>query len=243
MSATILPFPTRPGTEPPPTRRTLAQVARRLVAVLLTAVVVVGVIAFLALGVGPRVFGYRTSGASDSVQRVLHSPVLDDAIMWVMLGLGLVASLGLLWRSPPERVRTAPRLPAPSPEPDPALDEDTLERLGEDVGEPAFVETFVGLFRAMLDPRLRRLCDALEAEDTEGALDAVLSLRGSASTVGAHELQAAAGSIEACIRRGDLTAARLESGHLVAVALRADAALASYAMRGQNVVQLASRIR
>lgn len=185
--------------------------------------------------------------ALGKVVRALRTPPLKDAILWTALGASLLLGLSLIWRRSPEPVRT------PAPEPDTAtspnevaLDETALVRLGDDIGEPSFVTTFVGLFRDLLDPRLRRLCTALDDDDLDSALDASLSLKASSSTVGAQELAELACTIERDVRRRDVISARRDAGDLVAVAVRADAALASYLARqgGQrNVVQLASRMR
>ncbi len=108
------------------------------------------------------------------------------------------------------------------------LDTDVLTRLAVDVDDQAFVVGFVAKYRGLLDTRIRRITDALAAADIAAAMEAVLSLKVSSTTVGAHELAELAATLEREVRAGEMAVARLRSTALPAAAARADRALAAY---------------
>lgn len=88
---------------------------------------------------------------------------------------------------------------------------------------------FVSRYRRLLPERLRRIVTTLREQDTDAAMDAVLSLKVASRTVGAGELSDLGALIEARLRRLDLAgAAALAAQRLPAAAARADGALASY---------------
>lgn len=88
------------------------------------------------------------------------------------------------------------------------LDTTVIARLGTDLGDPCFVRRFVATYRDMLPGRVQRVFSALDADDREDLMDAVLSLRTSATTVGATALAALADDVEQQVRRADPAAAR-----------------------------------
>ena len=91
-----------------------------------------------------------------------------------------------------------------------------------------FAIVFVTRYRRMLPERVRRILAALRDGDADEAMDAVLSLKVSASTVGAGELFELGGRIEGHLRRCDITGAVLAAGELAAAAVRVDRALTAW---------------
>jgi len=108
------------------------------------------------------------------------------------------------------------------------FDPSAVEALVADVGDGCFAPVFVGKFRSLLPERVRRIAITLGTDDVEDALDAVLSLKVSACTVGAGELCLIGRTLEAHLRHCDLARARLVAADLPAAAHRADAALGAY---------------
>lgn len=113
-------------------------------------------------------------------------------------------------------------------QPVPAFDANRLRGLARDIDDQSFVSVFASRYREMLSGRISRIHAALMAADVEGALDAALSLKVSSATVGTCELAGLALVIEGDVRRADVLAARAAAADLVAVAARADEALAAY---------------
>lgn len=91
-----------------------------------------------------------------------------------------------------------------------------------------FARVFVGRFQRMLPERLRRIDAALAEQELSDAMDAVLSLKSAAGTVGAGELFVIAGLVEAHLRRRDFAAATDAAADLPAAAERADRAFTAY---------------
>ncbi|GAA4381973.1 Hpt domain-containing protein [Nocardioides caricicola] len=91
-----------------------------------------------------------------------------------------------------------------------------------------FARVFVGRFQRMLPERLRRIDTALAEQELTDAMDAVLSLKSSAGTVGAGELFVIAGVVEVNLRRRDFEAASRAAADLPAAAERADRAFSAY---------------
>lgn len=78
----------------------------------------------------------------------------------------------------------------------PVLDTHVLSRLGQELGD---IDTLCGFLRryvAMLDQRIDRLERALSAQDREGWMDAVLSLKTSSALAGAEALAAEAAVLQ-----------------------------------------------
>ncbi|MCW2815834.1 MAG: Hpt domain protein [Nocardioides sp.] len=111
------------------------------------------------------------------------------------------------------------------------FDPSTLLQLVDDPRERPFVIELAGTFRRMLPARVGRVVTAVVASDAEASMDAVLSLRVSATMTGATEVAELATFIEADLRKGDLPSARSQALLLPAVAERADAAIGSYLAR------------
>lgn len=108
------------------------------------------------------------------------------------------------------------------------LDESVLARLAGEVGDGAAAVLVASRYRQLLGHRVRRVTAALRRPDVECALDALLSLKVSSSTVGARELADLAGAVEAAVRRHDVSTARQHAGLLWPAAVRADQALGCY---------------
>ncbi|MQW77798.1 hypothetical protein GHK92_18155 [Nocardioides sp. dk4132] len=117
---------------------------------------------------------------------------------------------------------------------DTALDVGVLERLVTDLGDRAFVASLVGRFEGLLERRLHRIAASLESADADAAMDAALSLRASAATIGALELLDLASRVEDDVRRHDLAHAAAELPRLHAAAHRCRDALGSYLERADG---------
>lgn len=70
----------------------------------------------------------------------------------------------------------------------PVLDTDALRRLSDELGDVDMLCGFIRRYVAMLDQRIERLERALAAQDHEGWMDAVLSLKTSSTLAGAQAL-------------------------------------------------------
>jgi HPt (histidine-containing phosphotransfer) domain-containing protein len=91
-----------------------------------------------------------------------------------------------------------------------------------------FARVIVGRFQQLLPQRVSRIEATLgEAEFTD-AMDALLSLKSAAATVGAGELFVISGIVEVHLRRRDFDAAARAAQDLTAAAERADRALSAY---------------
>jgi HPt (histidine-containing phosphotransfer) domain-containing protein len=117
---------------------------------------------------------------------------------------------------------------------DTALDVAVLERLAADLGDRAFVATLLGRFEDLLERRLHRIAASLRTGDADSAMDATLSLKASAATIGARELLDLAASIEHDVRRDDLARAVAELPRLHPAGHRCRRALADYLGRGER---------
>ncbi|MEP7738841.1 Hpt domain-containing protein [Nocardioides sp. 31GB23] len=109
------------------------------------------------------------------------------------------------------------------------LDTAVITQLGTDLGDRAFVGRFVGTYLRMLPGRVGRVLTALETEDHDDLMDAVLSLRTSASTVGAVALASLAQDVEQHVRAGDTVGARRAVRRLSSTAQQTCQALAGVA--------------
>lgn len=110
----------------------------------------------------------------------------------------------------------------------PVFDAEVLTRLARDVRNGDFVRSFAVRYRELLHARVERVTGAVMAADFVTAMDAVLSLKVSSSSVGTCELADLALCIEGDVRRLDGSAARRAAGLLPCAAERADRALGEY---------------
>ena len=109
------------------------------------------------------------------------------------------------------------------------LDTAVITQLGTDLGDRAFVDRFLGTYLRMLPARVERVLFALEAEDHDDLMDAVLSLRTSATTVGAVALADLAQDVEEHVRVADTVGARRAVRRLSSTARQTSRALADIA--------------
>jgi HPt (histidine-containing phosphotransfer) domain-containing protein len=84
---------------------------------------------------------------------------------------------------------------------------------------------FARRFRSLLPHRLWRIAQALETGDGDRALDAVLSLKVSAATLGARQMSGLAAQVEARLRAGDPAGSERAAAALSGAASRLDAEL------------------
>ena len=121
------------------------------------------------------------------------------------------------------------RAPAPAPASASAVfDVRAVRSLTGHAGDDAFAHVFVRRFRQLLPVRVRRISAALHAHDVDEALDAVLSLKTAAGTLGATELTQLAGRVEHHLRNADPVAALVAASELPAAEQRADQALTAF---------------
>lgn len=78
----------------------------------------------------------------------------------------------------------------------PVLDADALSRLAEQLDDTDALRGFLHRYIAMLDQRIDRLERALSAQDREGWMDAVLSLKTSSALAGAQALTVQAAALQ-----------------------------------------------
>jgi HPt (histidine-containing phosphotransfer) domain-containing protein len=91
-----------------------------------------------------------------------------------------------------------------------------------------FAKVFVGRFNKMLPERVARINTGLADQEFAEAMDAVLSLKGAAGTVGAGELFVLGGLIEAHLKRRDFASAAKVAEDLPGAAERAHHAFTVY---------------
>jgi hypothetical protein len=108
------------------------------------------------------------------------------------------------------------------------LDDAVVRNLTGHADDHAVGMSFATRFRELLPHRLWRIAQALGAGDRDEALDAVLSLKVSAATLGARELSALAAAVEGRLRAGDLPGAAAAAGTLSSAANRLDDALGGF---------------
>lgn len=111
------------------------------------------------------------------------------------------------------------------------FDPSTLHQLVDNAAERPFVLELAATFRRMLQPRVERVVAAVLASDADEAMDAVLSLKVSATMTGAGELAELAAYIESDLRSLDLPSARAQALMLTSAAHRAEAAIDAYLAR------------
>ena len=110
----------------------------------------------------------------------------------------------------------------------PCFDVTAVLHLAGEVDDRLYPWRFAGRYREQLDHRVSRIQSALERDDVETAMDAVLSLKVSSALVGTWELVDVASTLELEVRAGDLQAARSIAAQLPAVAARATDAISPY---------------
>ncbi|MFB9313925.1 hypothetical protein [Nocardioides plantarum] len=110
------------------------------------------------------------------------------------------------------------------------FDPSTLHQLVDDPRQRSFVLELAGTFRRMLQARVERVVTAVLAfeADPDESMDAVLSLKVSATMTGARELAELASYLEAALRTLDLPAARAQVRMLPPAADRAGVAIDAY---------------
>lgn len=94
--------------------------------------------------------------------------------------------------------------PSTSPEEPPPVDFEVLHDLERQLDGRSAVLGFVSDFADLWAARYTRVAEALGTGDDEAALDALLSLKASASMVGALRLADRAEKIESAMKRGDV---------------------------------------
>ncbi|MFE5836126.1 Hpt domain-containing protein [Arthrobacter sp. NPDC056493] len=90
----------------------------------------------------------------------------------------------------------------------PVLDLDVLHELEEDMGSTGIAHNFARDYISIWNKRRSYLERSVEDNDSEAAMDAVLSVKNSATMVGAARLAQLAVDLERLVKRGDLSAAR-----------------------------------
>jgi HPt (histidine-containing phosphotransfer) domain-containing protein len=78
----------------------------------------------------------------------------------------------------------------------PVIDTDALGRLGEQLGDPDVLCGFIRRYEKMLDQRVERLHHALNTQDHDDWMDAVLSLKTSSAMAGATALSQLAAELQ-----------------------------------------------
>jgi HPt (histidine-containing phosphotransfer) domain-containing protein len=111
------------------------------------------------------------------------------------------------------------------------FDPTALHHLVDDARERSFVLEMLGTFRRMLERRVGRVVAAVLAADIDEGMDAVLSLKVSATMTGARELAELASYIEAHLRTSDFPSAHAHASTLLAASHRAQVAIDAYLVR------------
>lgn len=122
----------------------------------------------------------------------------------------------------------------------PLIAYEVLDDLRADLAAPELFQGYVGRYVEMWPDRCRRLATALDAEDQEALLDAVLSITTSAGMVGAVRLEQVALDIKDTARNGRVESVRsfLEElelcGQLTIEQLRRDLLRGRLPVQGQD---------
>ncbi|NUS35348.1 MAG: Hpt domain-containing protein [Pseudarthrobacter sp.] len=85
----------------------------------------------------------------------------------------------------------------------PLIDATVLDELDDELAGSGLAQRFARDYAAMWDQRLSRLGAAVDSQDEDSALDAVISLKISSAMVGGVRLAKLAELLEALIRQGD----------------------------------------
>ena len=110
----------------------------------------------------------------------------------------------------------------------PVFDARALVSLTGHASDEEFALVLAGRYRRLLPERVRRLLAALHAEDHDEAMDAVLSLKVSSDTLGAHELATVGAAIERRLRMVDLPGAHTAAADLAPAVERLERELEAY---------------
>lgn len=140
--------------------------------------------------------------------RFLRQPIIQENVFWgamvVLLGLGLT----MIWgRDEEDEVDGMPTDPYAA----------ALAELTEDL-DAQHAALYAEMWIDMLPERVARIRRAVTAKDTEAGIDATLSMKVSAASLGAVDLSDLAAGIEVAIRAGDWSEAESISSHLTGVA-------------------------
>ena len=108
------------------------------------------------------------------------------------------------------------------------FDPGALVSLTGHAGDEEFALVLASRYLRLLPERVRRVHAALHAGDHDEAMDAVLSLKVSSNTLGAHELAIIGATIERHLRRIDLPGAHTAADDLAPAAERLAAEIAAY---------------
>lgn len=83
----------------------------------------------------------------------------------------------------------------------PLVDRGVLDLLHEELAAPELYRAYVGRYLEMWPDRYRRLVSAVDAEDDEALMDAVLSVKTSAGMLGALRLEQLVLDMEDAVRK------------------------------------------
>ena len=108
------------------------------------------------------------------------------------------------------------------------FDASVVSNLTGHADDVAFAREFVAKFQKLLPVRVARINRALAERELVDTMDAVLSLKGAAGTVGAGELFVLGALMEGHLKRRDFAAADTLAEELPAAADRADRAFTAY---------------
>ncbi|WP_296605123.1 Hpt domain-containing protein [Nocardioides sp.] len=108
------------------------------------------------------------------------------------------------------------------------FDPGALVSLTGHADDEEFALVLAGRYLRLLPERVRRVHAALHADDPDEAMDAVLSLKVSSNTVGAHEIATIGAAIERHLRRVDLPGAHRAAGDLPPAAERLAREISAY---------------
>lgn len=171
-----------------------------------------------------------------SVIRALRAPLIQGFAFWGALGGFVLLALVRIWR------RSEDDGPDPTAEAEVdehkkeaqmdrsrhVLDLRALENLAEEMESLSVAVHFAEKYAGLLPSRVARIHDTLDSGDLHRALDAVLSLKVTSTTVGAYELEQLAAAIEVRVRAHDLEGARSLAAGLGEPADRTSRALGDY---------------
>ncbi|PNI10315.1 Hpt domain-containing protein [Arthrobacter sp. AFG7.2] len=91
----------------------------------------------------------------------------------------------------------------------PLIDAGVLEELEDELAGSGLAQRFAHDYAAMWDQRYARLAAAVDTQDTDSALDAVISLKITSAMVGGLRLAKLAELLETVIRLGDFSRGRV----------------------------------
>ena len=86
----------------------------------------------------------------------------------------------------------------------PLLDLAVLRKLEEELGDSGVARSFVSDYIGIWENRIQYLIRSVADDDSDAAMDAVLSLKSSSTMVGGVRLAQLAGELEAAVREGNM---------------------------------------